>query len=199
MGSKKLQIWLPVLFAVVMVLGMLIGYQLKDKTLGNRFFNLNRRTSLQELVELIKAKYVDKVPTDSINEVVATELLSHLDPHSVYIPADHLKEVNEDMMGNFEGIGVEFQILEDTVNVMFVVAGVPSVKAGLEVGDKLLKVNDSVSVAGKKIKADDIRKLLRGPADTEVKVKLLRGNLIKDVTITRGKIPVSPVDAAYMI
>jgi carboxyl-terminal processing protease len=199
MGSKKLQIWLPVLFAIVMVLGMLIGYQLKDKTLGNRFFNLNRRTSLQELVELIKAKYVDKVPTDSINEVVAADLLSHLDPHSVYIPADHLKEVNEDMMGNFEGIGVEFQILDDTVNVIYVVAGGPSIKAGLEAGDKFLKVNDSISVAGKKIKPDDVRKLLRGRADTEVKVKLLRGNIVKDVIITRGVIPVSPVDAAYMI
>ena len=199
MGSKKLQVWLPVLFAIVMVLGMLIGYQLKDKTLGNRFFNLNRRTSLQELVELVKAKYVDKVSADSINQVAANELLSHLDPHSVYIPADHVKEVNEDMMGNFQGIGVEFQILDDTVNVMYVMAGGPSLKAGLEVGDKFLKVNDTVSIAGQKIKPDDIRKLLRGPANTDVKITLLRGNNTKNVTITRGVIPVSPVDAAYMI
>lgn len=199
MGSKKLQVWLPVLFAVVMVIGMMIGYQLKDKTLGSRFFNLNRRTSLQELVELVKGKYVDKVSADSINQVAATELLSHLDPHSVYIPADHLKEVNEELMGNFQGIGVEFQILEDTVNVMHVVADGPSAKAGLMVGDKMLLVNDSIPIAGNKITSEKIRGLLRGPADTRVKVKILRGSATKDVVISRGVIPVSPVDAAYMI
>jgi carboxyl-terminal processing protease len=199
MGSKKLQIWLPVLFAMVMVTGMVIGYQLKDKTLGNRFFNLNRRTSLQELVELVKARYVDRISADSINQLAASELLSHLDPHSVYIPADRLKEVNEEMMGNFQGIGVEFQMLADTVNVMFVVPGGPSAKAGVEVGDKFLKVNDSITIAGEKLQPDDIRKQLRGMADTDVKIKLLRGNNTKDITIRRGVIPVSPIDAAYMI
>lgn len=199
MGSKKLQIWLPVLFAVVMVIGMAIGYQLKDKTLGNRFFNLSRRTSLQELVELIKGKYVDKVSADSINQLAADELLSHLDPHSVYIPADHLKEVNEEMMGNFQGIGVEFQLLDDTVHVMHVMEDGPSAKVGLKVGDKMLLVNDSVSIAGKKLQPDDIRKLLRGPMDTKVKVQVLRGAEKKEVVITRGVIPVSPVDAAYII
>ncbi len=199
MGSKKFQVWLPVLFALVMVAGMMIGYQLKDKTLGNRFFNLSRRTSLQELVELVKGKYVDKVSSDSINQLAANELLSHLDPHSVYIPADHLKEVNEELMGNFQGIGVEFQILDDTVNVMHVVADGPSAKAGLMVGDKFLNVNDSVTIAGKKLKSDDIRKLLRGPMDTKVTVQILREGAKKSVVISRGVIPVSPIDAAYMI
>lgn len=199
MGSKKLQVWLPVLFAAVMVVGMMIGYQLRDKTAGNRFFNLARRTSLQELVELIKGKYVDKVSADSINQLAADELLSHLDPHSVFIPADHLKEVNEELMGNFQGIGVEFQILDDTVNVMNVVKDGPSEKAGLQVGDKFLKVNDTITIAGKKLAPDDIRKLLRGPMNTEVKVQIFRGDGKKDIVITRGVIPVSPIDAAYMI
>ena len=100
MGSKKLQVWLPILFALVMVVGMMIGYQLKDKTLGNRFFNPSRRSSLQELVELVKGKYVEKVSSDSINQLAADQLLSHLDPHSVFIPADHLKEVKEELMGD---------------------------------------------------------------------------------------------------
>lgn len=199
MRSKKLQVWLPVLFAAVMVVGMMIGYQLRDKTAGNRFFNLTRRTSLQELVELIKGKYVDKVSADSINQLAADELLSHLDPHSVFIPADHLKEVNEELMGNFQGIGVEFQILDDTVNVMNVIKEGPSEKAGLQVGDKFLKVNDTIIIAGKKLAPDDIRKLLRGPMNTEVKVQILRGDGKKDIMITRGVIPVSPIDAAYMI
>lgn len=199
MGSKKLQVWLPVLFALVMVIGMSIGYQLREKSLGNRFFNLSRRTSLQELVELIKGKYVDKVSADSINQLAANELLSHLDPHSVYIPADHLKEVNEELQGNFQGIGVEFQMLEDTVHVMHVIEGGPSDKAGLKVGDKMLIVDDSVVIAGRNLKPDDIRKQLRGPMDTRVKVKVLRGAITKEVVITRDVIPVSPVDAAYMI
>ena len=199
MGSKKMQVWLPVLFAIVMVVGMMIGYQLKDKTLGNRFFNLSKRTSLQELIELVKGKYVDKVSADSINQVAANELLSHLDPHSVYIPADRLKEVNEELMGNFQGIGIEFQIFSDTVNVMNVVKGGPSEKAGLSVGDKLIKVNDSVTIAGKKITPDGIRKLLRGAANTDVHIQILRGDQKKDMIVTRGVIPVSSVDAAYMI
>jgi len=181
MGSKKLQVWLPLLFAIVMVIGMMIGYQLKGKTSGNRFFSLNRASSLQELVELIKTRYVDKVPADSISELAAAELLAHLDPHSVYIPADKLKEVNEEMMGNFQGIGVEFQFLDDTVNVTHVIDDGPSAKAGIMVGDKLLKVNDSITVAGKKLKPEDIRKLLRGVMNTEVKVQLLRGGTKKRI------------------
>jgi carboxyl-terminal processing protease len=91
-------------------------------------------------------------------------------------------------MGNFQGIGVEFQILEDTVHVMHVVAGGPSEKAGLQVGDRMLKVNDSIQVAAKKISSEEIRKLLRGPVDTKVLLQILRGNEKKNVTITRGVI-----------
>jgi carboxyl-terminal processing protease len=199
MGSKKMQVWLPLLFALVMITGMLIGYQLKEKTSGNRFFNLSRRSSLQELVELIKGKYVDKVATDSITQLAATELLSHLDPHSVYIPAANLKEVNEELMGNFQGIGVEFQLFNDTLNVMNVVKDGPSEKAGLQVGDKFIKVNDSITIAGKNISPDSIRKLLRGEKNTEVSLQIKRGSQLKNIIITRGVIPVSSIDAAYMI
>jgi carboxyl-terminal processing protease len=199
MGSKKLQVWLPVLFAIVMVAGMMIGYQLKDKSAGNKFFNLNRRTSIQDLVELIRNRYVDKVNIDSINQLAASELLSHLDPHSVYIPANKVKEANEDLAGNFQGIGVEFLILQDTVNIMHVIEGGPSETAGLKVGDRMLKVNDSVDVAGVQISSDKIRNLLRGPESTEVKLQVLRDGGKKDVVIKRGLIPISPIDAAYMI
>ncbi len=199
MGSKKLQVWLPLLFAVVMVAGMTIGYQLKGKTLGNRFLSINKRSTLQELVELVKGKYVDPVAADSINQVAANELLSHLDPHSVFIPATNLKDMNEELMGNFQGIGVEFQLFNDTVNVMNVIKGGPSARAGVQTGDKFIKVNDSVTIAGKKVKPDDIRKLLRGLMNTNVKVQLLRGDKLMDVVITRGVIPVPSVDVAYMI
>lgn len=199
MGSKKMQVWLPLIFAFVMVAGMMIGYQLKEKTLSNRFLSLSKRTSLQELLELVKGKYVDKISADSINEAAATELLAHLDPHSVFIPADHLKEVNEEMMGNFQGIGIEFLLLNDTVNVMNVVKGGPSEKAGLQTGDKLIRINDSLEIAGKKLRPDDIRKLLRGSMGTEVKILVLHGDEKKNVFITRGTIPVPSVDAVYMV
>jgi carboxyl-terminal processing protease len=138
MGNKKLQVWLPLLFAMIMVVGMVIGYQLKGKTLGNRFLSLNKRNSLQELVELIKSRYVDKLSPDSINQLAAGQLLSLLDPHSVYIPAMELKEVNEELMGNFQGIGVEFQLFNDTLNVMNVMEGGPAARANVQVGDKFI-------------------------------------------------------------
>ncbi len=199
MGSKKMQVWLPVIFSVVMVIGMIIGYQLKDKTSGTKFLSLTRRSTLQELVELVKGKYVDKVSMDTINDKVANELLGNLDPHSVYIPADDVKEVNEELMGNFQGIGIEFQLFNDTLHVIHVIKGGPSEKAGIQTGDKIIKVNDTTTIAGKKLNPDDIRKLLRGPADSRVSVVLLRNNNSRKVVIQRGVIPVSSLDAAYML
>jgi carboxyl-terminal processing protease len=199
MVRKKLQIWLPVLFAVVMIVGMIIGYQLKEKTLGNRFFSLTKRNSFQELLELVKSRYVDKVAADSINEAAANELLSRLDPHSTYIPASRLDDVNEELMGNFQGIGIEFQVINDTVHVVNVIKDGPSEKAGLQVGDRLIRVNDSIQLAGKKLSIDFIRHSLRGPARTDVKVQLLGKGGTRDVIITRGHIPVYSVDAAYLV
>jgi len=199
MGSKKLQVLLPVLFAIVMIVGMIIGFQLKEKTMSPMFFSPSSRSSLQELTELIKNRYVDKVSADSINGLVANELLKHLDPHSVFIPSADLSAANEDIMGNFQGIGIEFRQMNDTVNVMNIMPGGPAEKVGLMVGDQLLFVNDSVSIAGKRLDGNAIRRLFRGPADSKVKVKFLRAGKLKEVTITRGNIPVSSVDAAYMI
>lgn len=199
MVRKRMQVWLPLLFAIVMVAGMVIGYQLKDKSASSHFFSLGRRTSFQELLELVKGKYVDQLPMDSINEVAANQLLSNLDPHSVYIPADKLNEVNEELAGNFQGIGVEFRLLDDTVNVMNVLKDGPSEKAGVMVGDKLISINDSIAVSGKKFGNEDIRKRLRGQAGTQVKLNLVRDNKPLSIMITRGNIPVFSVDASYLV
>jgi carboxyl-terminal processing protease len=179
MGSKKLQVWLPVLFAIVMIVGMIIGFQLKEKTMSPQFFTPSNRSSLQELTELIKNRYVDKVSADSINGLVANELLKHLDPHSVFIPSSDLSAANEDIMGNFQGIGIEFRQMNDTVNVMSIMPGGPAEKVGLITGDQLIFVNDTVSIAGKKLDGTAIRKLFRGPADSKVKVKFLRAGKCK--------------------
>jgi carboxyl-terminal processing protease len=198
---KKLQVWLPLLFAIVMIVGMLIGFRLRGNIRPNSFFLTRKQTPVEEVMDLINMKYVDSVSTDTLGDDAIQGMLTHLDPHSVFIPAVDLSEVNEDLQGNFEGIGVEFQIFDDTVNVMNVLAGGPSDKAGLQVGDKFLKVGDSV-VAGNGITNDRIRKLLRGPGSSQVTVSLIRasqpGKPIS-VNITRGTIPLPSVDVAYMI
>ena len=199
MGPKKLQVWLPVLFALVMIVGMLIGFQLKEKTMSPMFFRSSSRSSLQELTELIKNRYVDRIAEDSINGLVANEILKHLDPHSVFIPSEELSAANEDIMGNFQGIGIEFRQMNDTVNVMNILPGGPAEKVGLMTGDQLIYVNDTIAIAGKKLDGVAIRKLFRGPANSKVNVSFLRAGKLNKVTITRGNIPVTSVDAAYMI
>jgi len=119
-------------------------------------------------------------------------------PHSIFIPAVDLSEVNEDLQGNFEGIGIEFQIFDDTVNVMNVLTGGPSDKSGLLVGDKLLKVGDSV-VAGNHITTDRIRKLLRGPGASKVAITFYVEKKAKMSSLPGGTIPLPAVDVAYMI
>jgi carboxyl-terminal processing protease len=198
---KKLQVWLPLLFAIVMMVGMLIGFRLRGNIRPTGFFKTRKQTPVQEVMDLVTMKYVDPIATDTLGENAIDGMLSHLDPHSVYIPPADLSEVNEDLQGNFEGIGVEFQIFDDTVNVMNVLAGGPSDKAGLKVGDKFIKVDDSV-VAGNGITNDRIRKLLRGPGASKVTVTLLRAGESgppRAFAITRGTIPIPSVDVAYMI
>ncbi len=200
MVNKKLQVWLPLLFAIVMILGMFIGFQLREKTAGATTFLINsNKNPLDEIISLIQSKYVDNIKTDSLDNLVVDDVLGHLDPHSVYIPAKDLQGVTEDLQGNFQGIGVEFQIFNDTVNIMNVIADGPSFKAGVQVGDKIIRVNDTANIARAGIAPDDVRKLLRGPAGTEVTITVLRDNQQKKITIKRGTIPLLSVDAAYLI
>jgi carboxyl-terminal processing protease len=124
-------------------------------------------------------------------------MLTKLDPHSNFIPASHLAEVNEGLQGNFQGIGVEFQIFKDTVNILSVLPGGPSDKAGLAVGDKFLKVEDTV-VTGD-ITSERIRKLLRGPGGSTVNTTILRNGKVIQATIKRGIIPIPSLEAGYLI
>lgn len=195
---KKLQVWLPLLFALVLIAGMWIGFRLRENIPYSRgLFETAKHSSVQEVIDLINLRYVDKVNTDTLTDDAVQAMLAHLDPHSVFIPARYLDEVNEDLQGNFEGIGVEFYIINDTVNVTNVLADGPSDKAGLQVGDQFLKVGDSV-VTGN-IDGDKIKKLLRGPGGSEVPVVMLRNKQTVKTTITRGTIPLYSVDASYMI
>jgi carboxyl-terminal processing protease len=199
MQTKKLQVWLPLMFSIVMILGMVIGFKLRENTsTAKSFFNIDRRSPLQQVLDLINLKYVDPVNSDSLADDAIQQVLSKLDPHSVYIPPVELNDINEDLQGEFQGIGVEFYIFNDTVNIVNVLEKGPSEKAGIMIGDQLLKVADSV-VAGKGITAEKIKKYLRGPGSSKIEIIAQRGKDQKKFTVARGFIPLPSLEASYMI
>ncbi|NTS43443.1 S41 family peptidase [Flavisolibacter sp. BT320] len=198
MHNKKLQVWLPLILSVVMIVGMFFGFKMHQQTGSANFFRRDKANTLQETMDLIRTRYVDEVKFDSLQDDAITAVMENLDPHSVYIPYSEVAEANEDLAGNFEGIGVEFNLFRDTVNVIYVIPDGPSAKAGLQLGDKIIRVNDS-SIVSKTLPIQDIRKLIRGKAGSNVKLSVLRGSTIKDITITRGSIPLPALDAMYMV
>ncbi|HEX5654604.1 MAG TPA: S41 family peptidase, partial [Chitinophagaceae bacterium] len=162
------------------------------------FFSPAKRGSLQEALDLIYTKYVDSVNLDSLETGAIGQMMSELDPHSVYFPPIELKVANEDLAGNFEGIGVEFNVFDDTVNVVYVIPNGPSDKAGLLIGDKIIGVNNS-SLTGRKFSTDEIKQAIRGERGSKARLKVIREGKTLEITVTRGTIPVPSVDAAYMI
>jgi carboxyl-terminal processing protease len=198
MSKKKLQVWLPLVFSLVMITGMFFGFKLHQEAGGQSFFKRDKKTSLQEALDLIKTKYVDKVGLDSLQDDAINEVMSHLDPHSVYIPASDVESANEELQGNFEGIGIEFNRFNDTVHVLYVIPGGPSDKAGLQIGDKIVRVNDS-TIVNKGLFNDDIKKMIRGEEGTKLKLTVIRGNTTQYYYVIRGKIPLPSLDASYMV
>jgi len=199
MGNKKLHVWLPLIFSIVLIGGMYFGFKLRENTsTGTGFFKADKKTALQEILDLVKQRYVDPVSIDSLQNNAIDEMMNHLDPHSRYIPASHLQAENEDLKGNFEGIGVEFNIFSDTVHIVHVLADGPSEKAGMQVGDKIIKVNNE-TIAGIKISTADVKSKIKGESGSLVKITVLRKNEQKEISIKRGKIPIPAIDAAYLI
>lgn len=144
--------------------------------------------------------YVDTVNQDKIAEDLIIHMLEELDPHSSYTTAEETKELNEPLEGNFSGIGIQFNIANDTLIVVQIIAGGPSERVGMRAGDRIVAVNDSV-VAGVGLKTSDVRKLLRGPEGTTVDVAVQRSGVSKPIhfRITREQIPIYSVDATYMV
>jgi carboxyl-terminal processing protease len=153
-----------------------------------------------KVLEWIEKYYVDTVNENSLVEHAITELLKDLDPHSSYLTKDEVAQLNEPLQGNFEGIGVSFNILNDTVYIISPVAGGPSDKAGVQSGDRLIKV-DGKNIAGTGIKSDDVFAMLRGKKGSKVTISLLRrGNSeLLDYDILRDKIPIYSIDATYKV
>ncbi len=154
---------------------------------------------LQIALYAVSNLYVDPTDETKLVEDAITGMLEKLDPHSTYTDPEETKELTEPLEGNFDGIGIQFNLLTDTVYVIQVVPGGPSEKVGLMAGDRIIEVNDTV-IAGVKMKTTDIMKRLRGPKGSEVRIKVKRGGEkeLLGFTITRGKIPVYSIDAAYM-
>lgn len=199
--SKKFSVYIPLLLAIALIAGLFIGNALNRKSQPSpRGYKMPGNNKLSSILSLVEAAYVDSINISDILEKTIPDLLENLDPHSTYIPARNMQEVEEEMQGNFSGIGVQFSIQEDTVVVMDVVSGGPSQKLGIMAGDRIVRVNDSI-IAGVGIRNEDVLKLLRGQKGTQVKISNLRKGFreLFNFEITRGDIPIYSVDVAYMI
>lgn len=199
--NKKITILIPLLIAVSVAGGILIGNLLnKNSQTGFVGLNIGGQNKISEILTYINQGYVDSVNTSEIIEKTIPEILKNLDPHTTYIPPTDMKEVQEEMTGKFSGIGVQFSIMEDTVRVIEVISGGPSSKVGIMPGDRIVRVNDSI-IAGVNVENNTVLNLLRGDKDTKVLVGIVRKGTEKqlDFEITRGDIPINSIDVSYLI
>ena len=205
----KKNIWIIVIIVASAIAGLLLGNLLAKKAnQGQRIRDLSGLFSLRgssgkvgELLSLIDGQYVDEVPIDSLTDEVMAEIVAKLDPHSVYIPAKDLEAVNSELEGSFSGIGVQFNIQNDTVMIVSVISGGPSEKVGLMAGDRLIKVNDTAFVGQGVISNEKVMRKLRGPKGTEVKLGIKRQGTKEMLSyiVARGEIPINSVTVAYII
>ncbi|WP_020569266.1 S41 family peptidase [Neolewinella persica] len=199
MAKTTPNIWTPLLFAATLAIGLFIGFRLQsnaplimsgtESTSGGR---------VEELLRFIEARYVDDADSENLHEVAIRAVLNELDPHSSYIPADELLALTESMEGNFEGIGIEFLVVDDTITVVSALSGGPSANAGVQPGDQVIMVEDSVVTGVEKFGIDPAS-LMRGASDSDVNITVRRPGEKETIgfTITRAPIPVFSVDAAY--
>lgn len=197
MMNKKINIssfLIPLILAAGIIGGIFIGRNLSTGRLSPE------EEKIRMVMNLIRDQYVDEVDTDSLLDMAIPEMLASLDPHSVYIPASELEATNDDLESSFGGVGVMFQVLNDTVNVIEVVAGGPAEKVGLLPGDMILEA-DGKKLSGAGASTDAVFSTLRGKEGTKVKVQVKRSSAKKPLSfeITRGQIPSNSVDAVYMI
>ncbi len=204
-NHKNSSPFLPLFFALVLVVGIFIGIRLNRNSQQNQLLQMfsnehGNQNKLDELLNYVLREYVDTLNRDSLTDKTIETLLGNLDPHSAYIPAADLQATNEPLNGNFEGIGVEFNLLRDTIYVVTAIPGGPSEKAGIKSGDKIIFV-DGKKVAGIGITNEMVFKNLKGKGGTIVNIGLLRfgTSKIEYFKITRGKIPIYSIDASYMM
>ena len=195
--KKKLNFRIPFMFALVVAFATFVGFRYAQKEHPQK--ETDPKDKIEEILRLINKDYVDEPDKKRITDAAITAMLKELDPHSVYIPVSEVKAANEGLEGNFEGIGVEFNILNDTIIVVSPISGGPSEQLGIRSGDKIIKI-DGKKVAGVGFKNEDVFKNLRGKKGTQVKVSIYRSGEAQliDFVITRDKIPIYSIDASYM-
>ena len=189
---------------LIALLGIVIGVLL-SMTAG-KFFSGDRKfdgdydrwRKLNLILEQVQANYVDTIDMKKMTDAAVVAALSELDPHSVYLPPVDLEESETELAGNFDGIGIQFNVPNDTAIVLNVIPGGPSEKAGLQQGDRIVRVDDE-TIAGTKTPQDTMVSLMKGPSGSKVKITVSREGTEIPFEITRGKIPVHSIDAAFMI
>ncbi|MFV0390992.1 MAG: S41 family peptidase [Paludibacteraceae bacterium] len=206
--STKRNIWIIVIIVLSAIAGLVLGNRMADRANKGQslrdlsgLFSIRGSNKVSELLTLINTQYVDDVPIDSLTDEVMAEIISKLDPHSVYIPAKDLEAVNSELEGSFSGIGVQFNIQNDTVMIVSVISGGPSEKIGLMAGDRIIEVNDTAFVGKNVVSNEKVMRKLRGPNGTDVKIGIKRNGTQEMLSyiITRGEIPVNTVTVAYII
>lgn len=204
-NNKRKTIYLPIAFALVMVIGFLLGASLvrissinKNISLLNTL-QLNKYDPVEDILGYIVHDYVDSVDASTLKQYAVKGILENLDPHSQFIPAEDFNDVNEPLMGGFDGIGVQFRIENDSVYVINTIQGGPSEKVGIRAGDRIVKVDDK-PVAGVAITNRDVMKLLKGHRGTKVNVSVYRRGSSKllNFNITRDVIPTYSIDISFM-
>ncbi|MBD9230177.1 MAG: S41 family peptidase [Prevotella sp.] len=201
MKQNKSYRYMPLIMAVCVVIGIMIGSFFANRFSGNRLNVINSGSNrITNLLRIIDDMYVDKVDIDSLVEDAMPKILAELDPHSVYISAKDVQSTTDDLKGSFSGIGVEFIIRQDTIHVQNVIKNGPAERAGMLAGDKIISV-DGKSFVGKIVTNEEAMRRLKGPKDTKVKVGVVRYGHEKPVymTITRGEIPTKSITSVYML
>ncbi|WP_308261724.1 S41 family peptidase [Prevotella sp.] len=201
MNINKSNRFMPLLMALCVVVGILIGTFYANHFSGNRLNIINSGSNrLSNLLHIVDDQYVDKVNIDSLVDMAIPQILADLDPHSVYIPAKDAQAVTDDLKGSFSGVGIEFTIRKDTIHVQNVVKNGPAQRAGILAGDKIVSV-DGKTFVGKVVTQDEAMRRLKGPKDTKVKIGVMRygQKAVKYFTVTRGDIPQRSITATYML
>ncbi|CAN5824763.1 S41 family peptidase [soil metagenome] len=195
---RQLGTWLPFIIGLSIGAGILLGTQLGTRPVLRS--NAEAYDKIKAVLSYVEANYVDTVNTEKLTDMTLEDMLQHLDPHSDYFTAEQTKAMSEPMQGNFEGIGIEYNFVRDTLVVMAVIPNGPSEKAGLKTGDRIVRANDTLMI-GKNANEKFIRQRLRGPKDTKVKLKIRRSGKkeLFDVTVTRGSVPIYSVEGSYML
>ena len=196
--KRKFEVWLPLLLAAIMVLGMYVGYRFATGQPRKKIFQKDQSTALQEALNLIRTRYVDSIGIDTLEENAIRGLMNDLDPHSSYFPPVELKLAKEELSGSYGGIGIEFNQIRDTINITYVINGQPGDKAGLLIGDQIISANGK-NLTGKNSDSKTVMNTIRGEKGSSVKLDLLRRGMPLSATVTRDNVPKPSISAAYMM